>query len=112
VVDVPPGATETVAARYACADGTAFTARFDRFGEGAVLTFERFDRDDPDGPPQDKEFRIVLGSQRPASGIWYAGSGWSLRGKGEVATLTRPDGRTSGCRAGDAAPGAPPAADI
>jgi membrane-bound inhibitor of C-type lysozyme len=105
VPPAPPGELEYSDARYTCADGTAFTARFDRLGEGATLTFERADPDDPDATSQDRDFRIVLSGQPAASGMWYQGSGWSLRGKGDAATLTRPDGRSSAC----AASGAPPA---
>ena len=103
----PPGQLEDRAARYQCSDGAAFTARFDPYGEAATLTFERLDPTDPDARSQDGDFRITLPAQMTGSGIWYAGGGWALRGKGDAATLTRPDGRRSECRVG-AEPGAGP----
>jgi len=103
---LPAGMMAIEAARYRCADGAAFTARFDREGAGATLAF---DRDDPDAMPHERGYLVALTTQRPGSGIWYAGGGWSLRGKGADATLTRPDGRSSACRSGGPAPGnAPP----
>ena len=96
----PAGVLPVKVARFACADGTSFTALFDPEGHDATLTFQRVDRDDPDALEQDRRFRIALTAQRVGSGFWYAGSGWSLRGKGSAATLTRPDGRTAECRAG------------
>jgi hypothetical protein len=100
-----PGALEASAARYTCDDGTRFTGRFDRFGEAATLTFEQPDPNDPDALAQDRDFRIVLEGRGP--GINYAGSGWSFREGASGATLSRPDGRTARCAAGDAgvAPG-------
>jgi len=98
----PPGVLPIEAARFACADGTSFTALFDPDGDAATLTFQRFDRDDPDALEQDRRFRVALTAQRVGSGFWYAGGGWSLRGKGAAATLARPDGRTAECRAGGA----------
>ena len=95
----PPGVLPVEAARFSCTDGTNFTALFDPQGFDATLTFERFDRDDPDALVQDRRFRVAMTAQRAGSGFWYVGSGWSLRGKGSAATLTRPDGRISECRA-------------
>lgn len=106
-VEAPPGNLADAAARYVCTDGTGFTARFDRWGESAVLSFEGRDRYDPDATSQDRGFRIALAGQRVASGMGYAGGGWSLRGKGDAATLTRPDGRTSDCTAGSNGAGGP-----
>lgn len=105
VPPVPPGQTADSFARYACTDGARFTARFDRWGEQAVLTFERHDPEDLQAKEQDGDFRVVLAGQPVGSGIWYAGGGWSLRGKGDAATLVRPDGRTADCRAGGGASG-------
>jgi membrane-bound inhibitor of C-type lysozyme len=95
-----PGELEQGAARYRCDDGTLFTARFDREGGPATLTFEQ--PDPSTGAPDaiDRDFRVVLEPQPVGSGMWYAGGGWSLRGKGPDATLTRPDGRMATCRAG------------
>lgn len=99
--EVAPGVLETAGARYRCSDGSAFTARFAPAGDAATLTFDDTTPDLSDGYAQDRQFQVALTSQRPASGIWYAGGGWSLRGKGDAADLSRPDGRTATCRAGD-----------
>lgn len=40
---------------------------------------------------------VVLQSQRPASGIWYAGNGYELRGKGPEATWTAPNQAPLNC---------------
>lgn len=94
--ELPPGTIPVAAARYGCDDGTRFTARFDEYDQAHL----RFEETDPAIAGIEPDFRITLTGQRPGSGIWYAGSGWSLRGKGADATLTRPDGRVSQCRAG------------
>jgi hypothetical protein len=40
-------------------------------------------------------------SQRAASGIWYAGDGITLRGKGRQATFARPGQPATECAAQD-----------
>lgn len=83
---VPP-VPDKVTARYRCTDGTAFRATFDNVRDVATLVL-----------PGDT---IRLDGQRPASGIWYAGQGHELRGKGDDATLKRPNAPTLTCRADD-----------
>ncbi len=78
---------DRVVALYRCTDGTAFRATFDNDRDTATLTL-------PTG-------RVTLKGQRPASGIWYAGSGYDLRGKGTAATLGRPKARPLTCTAID-----------
>jgi membrane-bound inhibitor of C-type lysozyme len=79
----PPPVVE---ARYRCADGTALAVRFDNRADTATVVEARG--------------ATVLRGQRPASGIWYAGEGYSLRGKGDAARFDRPDGTGQECRAG------------
>lgn len=62
-------------ARYRCVSGFRFTAMFDTV-HGAMTLMA-----DGRGP-------VVLADQHPASGIWYRGGGYQLRGTGPVATLT------------------------
>lgn len=77
---------ETPTADYDCGD-LRFTVSFDNEADTATLALL-------DGAP------AVLAGQRPASGIWYAGDGWELRGKGDEATLTRPGEPPVSCTAG------------
>ncbi|RHW19442.1 hypothetical protein D1610_02275 [Sphingomonas gilva] len=74
---LPDGAAADPSADYACEDGPDFTASFDNDADTATIALAG-------------EAPVVLAGQRPASGIWYAGEGWELRGKGRDATLTRP----------------------
>ena len=86
--DDPPGAPNapsTITARYQCDDKSAFTATFDNKRDTALLTLRRRS--------------VTLKGQRPASGIWYAGDGYELRGKGSSARLTRPGGTVITCSA-------------
>lgn len=64
-------------ARYRCVDGSRFTARFDP--DNRRVTIVR------DGARQ------VLRDERVASGIRYAGGGWTLQGKGDTLTLRMPN---------------------
>lgn len=81
----PPPATTN--ASYACADGTRIDAAFDNVSN--IVTLSGIgDR------------QIVLNAQPAASGIWYQGSGYELRGKGDEATLTAPGAAPLTCRAG------------
>ncbi|MFV0623687.1 MliC family protein [Sphingomonas sp. ac-8] len=68
-----------VTARYRCDDGTTLVAAFDNRADTVTLR-------------RGNATLGVLEGQRPASGIWYAGDGMTLRGKGDRATFTR-DGR-------------------
>ena len=65
---------QRVTARYRCEDGTLLIATFDNRADTVTLR----ERGRTLG---------VLESQRPGSGIWYAGSGMTLRGKGRDASL-------------------------
>lgn len=80
----------TVDARYACGDAVVLNVRFDNRAGTASLRRG-------DAPP------ATLEQQRAASGIWYAGGGWELRGKGDAATITPPGGAAMACRAAAAA---------
>lgn len=76
----------TATARYRCAGGFSFVARFDNQTDTATLRV------------QGRRLATLTG-QRPASGIWYAGMGFTLRGKGKQADLVRPDGSVLRCSA-------------
>lgn len=78
-------AGDQVTARFRCTDGFTFTALFDNAADVVTLIL-------PSG-------KVRLPSQRPASGIWYAGQGYELRGKGRDATLAQPSGPRRTCRA-------------
>lgn len=82
-----PTIPDRAVARYRCEDGTTFRATFDNRRDTATLAL-------PAGT-------LRLAGQRPASGIWYAGQGYELRGKGKTATLTRPEAPPLTCRAED-----------
>lgn len=75
-----------VAATYGCEGGVRFTVRFDTISDVARIRI--------DGKS------ATLDGQRPASGIWYKGNGYELRGKGKAATLTPPNGSPLRCTAG------------
>lgn len=71
-------------AAYRCDDGTRFTVRF--AADAAQVQW-------PDGK------RVMLPQQRAASGMWYAGKGYELRGKGNDATWTQPQKAATECKA-------------
>lgn len=71
-------------ARYRCVDGSRYVVRFDNRRDVATLI-------------EDGRTLATMAGQRPASGIWYRGGGWELRGKGREATLTKPDGPALPC---------------
>lgn len=76
----------TASADYRCADGYAFHIVFDnRANTGTVSV-------------HGKQV-VVLDAQRAASGIWYAGGGYTLRGKGIDADFTRPGEDATHCSA-------------
>ncbi|MBC6983676.1 MliC family protein [Caulobacter sp. 17J80-11] len=94
------GAT-TTSARYTCTDGFAFGVRFTTETQ-QVMTFKRT-------VPTTRTTATLLLQNAPSpilegqpvgSGIHYAGQGYDLRGKGDAATLTSPDGKVRDCRAG------------
>ncbi|MDB5703141.1 MAG: hypothetical protein JWN66_257 [Sphingomonas bacterium] len=66
-----------VMATYRCIDGSRINVRFDRRSDSATVQ-------------SGGKVIAVLKGQRPASGIWYAGGGYELRGKGKAATFTKP----------------------
>jgi len=66
-----------VSAVYRCIDGSRINVRFDNRADTATVRSAG-------------TVLAVLRGQRPASGIWYAGGGYELRGKGKAATFTRP----------------------
>lgn len=71
-------------ARYTCRRAPGFVARFDRRYNTAYLNFE-------DGAV------VRLEGQPAASGLWYRGEGFELRGRGNTATLVAPDGSVVDC---------------
>jgi len=71
----PDGPADHVSLRYRCIDGSRFRASFDNRRATVTLTIGKRS--------------VTLTSKRPASGIWYAGAGYELEGKGDAATLTR-----------------------
>jgi membrane-bound inhibitor of C-type lysozyme len=76
----------TAIAQYRCADGTRFVATFDNRAGTATL--------------RSREATLgVLVQQRAASGIWYAGDGLTLRGKGRDASLARAGQPETQCQA-------------
>ena len=66
-----------VAASYRCVDGSRINVRFDNRADTATVRSAG-------------KLIAVLKGRRPASGIWYAGSGYELRGKGRDAIFTQP----------------------
>ena len=74
-----------VSAVFACEDGSSVSVLFDNVADRAELSFA-------DGRT------ATLAGQRPASGMWYAGGGYELRGKGDDVTITTADGARR-CRA-------------
>ncbi|NJC35241.1 membrane-bound inhibitor of C-type lysozyme [Sphingomonas jejuensis] len=75
-----------VSTRFGCEDGSSVAVLFDNVADRAELSFAGG--------------RIaVLAGQRPASGMWYAGAGYALRGKGDTVTITTPDGARRLCTA-------------
>jgi membrane-bound inhibitor of C-type lysozyme len=77
---------ETTKASYSCEDNTRFEAAFDKQSNVATISGVG-DR------------QLVLNGQPAASGIWYQGSGYELRGKGAEATFTAPGAAPVACRA-------------
>lgn len=80
------GLPATATADYTCTGNFAFTARFDNRAGTATLV-------------RNGKTLATLDQQRAASGIWYRGQGYNLRGKGNAATLTRPNGKPLDCTA-------------
>jgi membrane-bound inhibitor of C-type lysozyme len=87
-IDSGPGddIPATASADYRCADGYAFHIAFDnRANTGTVSV-------------RGKQL-VVLDAQRAGSGIWYAGTGYNLRGKGDEADFIRPGATATHCTA-------------
>lgn len=83
---LPAGMPAIATAHYTCRRAPAFAVRFDN--RAGTATIENGTRPAP-----------VMAIQRAASGIWYRGGGYELRGKGRNATLTRPGGAPVSCTA-------------
>lgn len=82
----PPAVPSVVTARYRCVDGSRMTVRFDNRADSAAIASA--------GRPV-----ATLAGQRPASGIWYRGDGYDLRGKGDDATFSAPGKPPVACTA-------------
>ncbi|WP_448502980.1 MliC family protein [Sphingomonas sp.] len=82
-VTPPP---ETTKASYRCENNSRFDVAFDDRSNVATISGVG-DR------------QLVLNGQPAASGIWYQGSGYELRGKGEEAMFTAPGAAPVSCRA-------------
>jgi hypothetical protein len=67
-----------IPAVFNCDDGSKLNLVFDHEKDAAVLRL-----------PKDQT--VDLPSQHPGSGMWYAGSGYELRGAGDVLNYTAPD---------------------
>ena len=80
------GVPATAAADYHCADGYAFHVAFDNRANTGTISV------------RGKQV-AVLDAQRTGSGIWYAGGGYNLRGKGDAADFTRPGEPATHCTA-------------
>lgn len=80
------GIPATATADYTCADGYAFHIAFDNRANTATVSVHG-------------KQRAVLDAQRAGSGIWYSGSGYNLRGKGNAADFTRPGKPATHCTA-------------
>ena len=85
--DAAPATPPVVTARFRCIDGSHMTARFDNQADKVTLS--------RGGKPI-----ATLAGQRPASGIWYKGEGYELRGKGEEATFSAPGQPPLPCTSG------------
>lgn len=81
-----PTEARTRTASYRCAGETRISVRFDEAADTA--TIRRDGRD-----------VAVLEGQRPASGIWYKGDGYELRGKDRDANYAAPGVAPIGCTA-------------
>lgn len=75
----------TIAA-YRCAGETRISVRFDNDADTATIR-------------SDGREVAVLAGQRPASGIWYKGDGYELRGKGRSVDYTAPGHAAVACSA-------------
>ena len=85
-IDTGPsdGIPATATADYRCADGFAFTIDFDNRADTGTISV-------------DGKQLAVLDAQRTGSGIWYEGGGYTLRGKGDAADVTRPGKPATHC---------------
>ena len=81
-----PTASPIRTARYRCGDGSLMLVRFDQARDAADVELGG-------------SLLGTLEGQRPAPGIWYSRGDIALRGKGDEATLSRPDTPELSCRA-------------
>ncbi len=77
-----------IRAIYVCNDGERLTVDFDNPREMATVRMSNGQA-------------VDLRMERAASGIWYRGGGYDLRGKGVMATWSAPDVDPTECRAID-----------
>lgn len=73
-----------VRARFECEDGRKLDVRFNQTRELAQVRLSK-------GPPAD------LPSEHPASGMWYKGTGYELRGAGDTLNYTAPGQARTKC---------------
>lgn len=85
-IDEADGVPPTASASYRCEDGFSFDVAFDNRANTATIKARG-------------KTLAVLDAKRAASGIWYAGTGFTLRGKGDSAAFDRPGHDQTQCRA-------------
>ncbi|MDP1028282.1 MliC family protein [Sphingomonas sp. KR1UV-12] len=95
-IDLPPSAAAGMARVVAAGQVPAETSATYQCDGGAVLTV-RFDNRADTATLAMKGQSVTLAGQRAASGIWYAGAGYDLRGKGRNARLAAPNGLAKDC---------------
>ncbi len=78
------GGGHRIPARFDCDDGAKLSLVFDHDKDAAVLRL-----------PKDKT--VEMPSQHPASGMWYAGGGYELRGAGDTLNYRGPDHPETRC---------------
>lgn len=86
---LPAGMPAMASANYSCADGSDFHIAFDNRAHTGTISGVGIES-------------VMLVAQRTGSGIWYKGGGYTLRGKGNAADLTRPGKEQIRCTAGGA----------
>jgi hypothetical protein len=79
------GGGKRIPARFDCDDGSKLSLVFDHDQDAAILRL-----------PKDQS--AVLPSQHPASGMWYLGGGYELRGAGDMLNFTAPEHAKTLCR--------------
>ncbi len=73
-----------VGARFDCEGGRRLDVRFNTTRQVALVRV-------PKGKP------VELASEHPASGMWYAGGGYELRGAGDTLNYTAPGAPKTKC---------------